>query len=120
MLVIYRTNEGFEGDVVTVMTGDADLTAALASADCAVLDIELPTADAAALVFSPEKFTVEKGLLCERAGQGDVLAKAREEVVAGKVVVSVQTEAVVAPEEKPVEEKLVEEKPVEQKAEVVT
>jgi len=102
MLVIYRTNEGFAGDVVTVMTGDADLTAALASADVAVLDIELPTADAAALVLSPEKYIVEKGLLCERAGQGKALAKARDEVVAGKVVVSAQTTAVVA---KPVDER---------------
>ena len=76
MLVIYRTNEGFAGDVVTVMTGDADLTAALASADVAVLSVELPTADAAALVLSPEKYIVEKGLLCERAGQGKALAKA--------------------------------------------
>ena len=103
MLVVYRTNEGFAGDVVTVMTGDTDLTAAIASTDVAVLSVELPTADAAALVLSPEKYIVEKGLLCERAGQGDVLAKAREESADVKAVVSVQTAAVVA---KPVEEKL--------------
>ena len=112
MLVIYRTNIGFEGDVVTVMTGDAELTAALASEDAAVLDVALPTADAAALVLSPEKYIVEKGLLCERAGQGKALAKARDEAASGKVVVSVQTEAVVAPEEKFVDEKPVEE-PIE-------
>ena len=102
MLVIYRTNEGFAGDVVTVMTGDADLTAALASADVAVLSVELPTADAAALIRSPDSYIVEKGLLCERAGQGDVLAKAREESADVKAVVSVQTAAVA---EKPVDER---------------
>ena len=106
MLVIYRTNEGFAGDVVTVMDGDADLTAALAGADVAVLSVSLPTADTAALVLSPEKYAVQKGLLCERAGEGDVLAKARKESADVKAVVSVQTAAVVAKPMEPVEEKV--------------
>jgi hypothetical protein len=95
MLVIYRTNEGFEGDVVTVMTGDADLAAATLGGDVAVLDVPLATADAAALVLAPEKYAVSKGLLCERDGQRDVLAKAREECADAKAVVSDQTSAVV-------------------------
>lgn len=100
MLVIYRTNEGFEGDVVTVMSGDAELTAALAGKDVAVLVVELATADAAALVLSPEKYVVAGELLCERAGQGAALAKARDEAAGEMVVISVQTEAVVASEAK--------------------
>lgn len=107
MLVIYRTNEGFEGDVVTVMSGDADLTAALVGEDVAVLVVELATADAAALVLSPEKYVVAGELLCERADQGEALAGARDKAAGRMVIISVQTEAVVA-----LKERLIDEVPV--------
>ena len=58
MLVIYRTNKDFEGDIVTVMTGDAALVVALAQEDTAVLDVTLATAAAAVLVLHPEAYIV--------------------------------------------------------------
>ena len=99
MLVIYRTNEGFAGDVVTVMTGDADLTAALVGADFAVLSLELPAADAAALIRSPDSYVVENGLLCERKGKAEELSAKRadaEITATEKLTVSAQVAAKIA------------------------
>ena len=98
MLVIYRTNTGFEGDIVTVQTGDAALTAALLGPDLAVLDIELATADAAALIQSQGSYVVTDGLLCERKGEAEKLAGKRAEAVVAseKLTMSAQDAAVVA------------------------
>ena len=58
MLVIYRINPGFEGDIVTVMTGDPALAAALAQEDTAILDVALGTTEAADLLLHPAAFVV--------------------------------------------------------------
>ncbi len=102
MLVIYRTNEDFTGDIVTVMTGDADLTAALTGADAAVLDVALDTGQAAALILNPASYVVTDGSLCEREGQSEALAAAREEASSKTAVVSDQVVAVVAVDPGPV------------------
>ena len=96
MLVIYRTNEGFAGDVVTVMTGDAALTAALTGEDAAVLDVALDTEQAAALILNPGSYMVSGGSLCEREGQSEALAKSREELSGKVAAVSDQVAAVAA------------------------
>jgi CheY-like chemotaxis protein len=117
MLVIYRTNEGFVGDIVTVQTGDAALTAALLGPDLAVLDVTLPVADAAVLIQNISSYAIlDEGsgpLLCEREGEGEPLAEKRVEAeeASVKVVISEQLAAVVA---KPVDVKPREEAPVEE------
>lgn len=93
MLVIYRTNEGFEGDVVTVMSGDAELTAALTGEDAAVLDIALAASEAAALVMNPEKYVVrgvgKAPTLCERKDAAEALKAVRAETVVSAVKLAV-------------------------------
>ena len=56
----------------------------------------LDTGQAAALILNPASYVVTDGSLCEREGQSEALAVVREELSGKVVVVSEQTEAVVA------------------------
>lgn len=58
MLVIYRTNKDFEGDVVTIMDGALALAAAMVSENTAVLEVDLGTEQSADLRGHPETYAV--------------------------------------------------------------